>query len=456
MVGASRIQPAPTFSLVTLGCAKNEVDSDAMRSRLLAAGFSEVEDLSEASVCLVNTCGFLASAIEESIEATLLAAGDGDGPRIMMCGCVPSRYGAELAAELPEVDAFLPVDEEERVVEAVCELLGLDGQAMGSSGAGHRNAPFDPDVLRSTGASTAFLKIAEGCSRRCAFCAIPLIRGPLASRSAESIVREAVALASRGAAEITLIAQDTTAWGRDLPGCPTLASLIRELSAALSPHGTWIRLLYAQPEGVDDELIDALATSPGVVPYLDMPIQHVSERLLRSMGRRGGAEWFRTLIATLRERIPNLTLRTSIICGYPGETDAEHAELLEFLSEVAFDYVAVFPYSAEEGTRAAELPDQVDEETKLARVQAVRDLTESIGFERCAARVGSTVEAIIDAATPEDVDGAWVAHGPFQAPDTDGVIHVPSGTYAIGDKVWLALSDAWCFDLEGEEVPRAR
>ena len=439
---------APGFAIVTVGCEKNEVDSDRMRTRLLAAGYREVDDPAEADVCLVNTCGFLAEATGESIEAVLWAAEE--EPAVVMCGCVPSRYGAELAAELPEVDAFLGVDEEDRVVEVVEGLVGAASAPSEGPSGRELDEPFDPRACRTLGSSVAFVKIAEGCSRRCSFCAIPLIRGPLRSREADDIIAEARALAEGGAREIVLIAQDTSAWGRDLPGRPSLASLLWLLSEALLDLGTWIRVLYVQPEGVDDELICAIASAPGIVPYLDLPLQHVSRRLLASMGRTGDCESFTRLVETLRARIPGLTLRTTVICGYPDETDEEHRQLLDFLAEAAFDYVAVFPFSAEEGTRAATLPGQIDEEVKLARTQAVRDLTEEIGFKRAAERVGGVVEAIIDAETPDDADGAFVAHGAFQAPETDGVIHLAGEGLAVGERVRLELTDAWCFDFEGE------
>ncbi len=439
---------SPTFCLITLGCEKNEVDSDRMRSRLLEAGYGEVDEVGDASVCIVNTCGFLADATTESIEAVLFAA-DADAA-LVMCGCVPSRYGADLERELEEVDAFIGVDEEDRIVDVVEDLVGVArGFDAASTDVALREL-FDSDVLRTTGRSVAFVKIAEGCNRRCSFCAIPLIRGPLRSREAHDIIHEARALVAGGAQELVLIAQDTSAWGRDLEGRPTLSSLLWDLSRALEGTGTWIRVLYAQPEGIDDALIDALAHAPGVVPYLDLPLQHCAEHLLESMGRKGNREAFEALIARLREGVPGITLRTTVMCGYPGETEGDFSELCDFLADAAFDYVAVFPFSAEEGTRAADLAGQVDEATKLARTQIVRDVTEDIGFKKTADRVGSTVEAIVDAQTPDDPDGEWVAHAAFQAPASDGVIHVRGPVEGPCSKVRLRLVDAWCYDLEGE------
>ena len=438
---------APAFCLLTLGCEKNGVDSDRMRALLLDAGYREVDEAAAASVCIVNTCGFLSEATAESIEAVLFVAEE--DVALVMCGCVPSRYGEDLERELVEVDAFLGVDEEDRIVEVVEKLVGparRDARMDGSAS----YVDFDPDILRTTGRSIAFLKIAEGCNRRCGFCAIPLIRGPLRSREAKDILHEAQALVDGGAREIVLIAQDTSAWGHDLEGRPSLASLLWDLSRALEGTGTWIRVLYAQPEGVDEALMDALAHAPGVVPYLDLPLQHCASHLLASMGRKGSREEFTELVATLRERVPHITLRTTVMCGYPGESDEDFDELCDFLAEMAFDYVAVFPFSAEEGTRAAGLADQVDEETKLERTQAVRDLTEAIGFKRVADRVGSVVCAIVDEETPLDPDGQWVAHAEFQAPISDGVIHVTGPVAGVGSKVRLRLVDAWCYDLEGE------
>ncbi len=438
----------PAFCLITLGCEKNEVDSDRMRALLLEAGYREVAGPEDASIVVVNTCGFLAEATQESIEAVLFAAEE--DARLVMCGCVPSRYGEDLARELDEVDAFLGVDEEDRIVEVVEGLVGPARRGVDLASPAGSYEAFDPDVLRTTGRSVAFVKIAEGCDRRCGFCAIPLIRGPLRSREAADIVHEARALVDGGAREIVLIAQDTSAWGHDLTGRPRLASLLWELSRALEGTDTWIRVLYAQPEGIDDELMDALAHAPGVVPYLDLPLQHCAAHLLASMGRKGSREAFSALVARLRERVPHITLRTTVMCGYPGETEEDFAELCDFLSEMAFDYVAVFPFSPEEGTRAATLEGQVDEATKLERTQAIRDLTEAIGFKRVAERVGRVVDAIIDAETPDDPDGAWRAHAAFQAPASDGVIHVNGQVDGVCARTRLRLVDAWCYDLEGE------
>ncbi len=441
--------PVPSFYISTVGCAKNEVDSDAMRARLLAAGYVEAPGPEGADVCLVNTCGFLAEATRESIEVTLEAAGlgsDGTSPKVVMCGCVPSRYGSELPSELPEVDAFVAADDEEGIAAVVEGLVG-------SAGTGRRLK--DAASARTAGGATAFLKIAEGCDRHCTFCAIPAIRGPFVSRLAEDIVAEARYLVEGGARELVLVAQDTSSWGRDLPHRPHLASLLRNLSEELEGTGTWIRVLYLQPEGLDDELIDVFAegyveSGEGVLPYIDMPLQHASGRLLGRMGRKGDAESFSKLIARLRERIPGVVLRTTVICGFPGETDEEHEELLAFLRREAFDYVAVFAYSPEEGTPAATMEGQIEGELKRSRTQAALDVAEELGFASAEARVGGEGEIVIDAETPDDPDGALAGHAWFQAPDTDGIVHVSADGAGPGDKLTVRFVDAWCYDLEGE------
>ena len=434
------------FLLVTLGCAKNEVDSDRMRALLLADGFEEASSAEEADDANVNTCSFLASATEESVEATLeLAEARAAGVRscpIVMCGCVPSRYGDALAAELPEVAAFVRAEDEDGIVGVVRDVCGL-------------SAPEDsplPETLRTVEGTSAFVKISEGCDRFCTFCAIPYIRGRYHSRPAEEVVSEVRSLMEGGVREVVLIGQDTGVWGCDLGEQDTLAALLGRVAEAVRPYGGWVRVLYLQPEGMTDELIATIRDVPEVLPYIDIPIQHCSARVLKAMGRSGSPEELHALFARLRSEIPGMVLRTTGMAGFPGETDEEADELCDFIAEEAFDYCSVFAYSQEEGTAAARMDGQVDEDVKLERTQRLIDLTEQLGFAATAAHVGERVQVIVDgleegAEGPELIGHAW-----FQAPDSDGAVHIACGEATVGDIVTVDLVDSFCYELVGELV----
>ncbi|HIZ18594.1 MAG TPA: 30S ribosomal protein S12 methylthiotransferase RimO [Candidatus Olsenella stercoravium] len=434
------------FLIVTLGCAKNEVDSDRMRALLLAAGFEETLEAADADVALVNTCSFLASATEESVEATLaLAEERAEGVRslpIVMCGCVPSRYGDALSAELPEVAAFVRAEDEDGIVGVVREVLGL--------GAGEKDAL--PQTLRTVEGTSAFVKISEGCDRFCTFCAIPYIRGRYHSRAADEVVSEVRALMEGGVREVVLIGQDTGVWGCDLGEGETLAALLRRVAEAVRPFGGWVRVLYLQPEGMTDELIATIRDVPEVLPYIDIPIQHCSARVLKAMGRSGSPEELRALFARLRAEIPGMVLRTTGMAGFPGETDEEADELYDFISEEAFDYCSVFAYSQEEGTAAARMADQVDEDVKLERTQRLIDLTEQLGFAATTAHVGERVRVIVDGVEESDEGPELIGHAWFQAPDSDGAVHIPYGEATVGDIVTVDLVDSFCYELVGELV----
>ena len=433
------------FLLVTLGCAKNEVDSDRMRALLLAAGFEESDSADDADVAIVNTCSFLASATEESVEATLeLAEERSSGVRacpIVMCGCVPSRYGDALKDELPEVAAFVRAEDEDGIVAVVSDVLGVSAASLAGSG-----------TLRTIEGTSAYVKISEGCDRFCTFCAIPYIRGRYHSRPASEIVSEVASLMEGGVREVVLIGQDTGVWGCDLGGKDTLATLLRDVAAAVRPYEGWVRVLYLQPEGMTDELIATIRDTPEVLPYIDIPIQHCSERVLRNMGRSGSPEELRKLFARLRDEIPGMVLRTTGMAGFPGETDEEADELYDFIADQGFDYCSVFAYSQEEGTRAAAMPDQIDEDVKLERTQRLIDLTEQLGFAATAAHVGERVRVIVDG-VEEGEDGVeLIGHAWFQAPDSDGAVHIASGEATVGDIVTVDLVDSFCYELVGELV----
>ncbi len=434
------------FLIVTLGCAKNEVDSDRMRALLLADGFSETLDAGDADVAIVNTCSFLASATEESVEATLaLAEERSEGVRdcpIVMCGCVPSRYGDALSDELPEVAAFVKAEDEDGIVGVVRDVLGMDADERAEL----------PKTLRTVEGTSAFVKISEGCDRFCTFCAIPYIRGRYHSRAAEEIVSEVRDLMEGGVREVVLIGQDTGVWGCDLGEGETLASLLRLVAEAVRPYGGWVRVLYLQPEGMTDELIATIRDVPEVLPYIDIPIQHCSARVLRAMGRSGSPEELHALFDRLRSEIPGMVLRTTGMAGFPGETDDEADELYDFISEEGFDYCSVFAYSQEDGTAAARMDGQVDEDVKLERTQRLIDLTEQLGFAATAQHVGERVRVIVDGIEESEDGPELIGHAWFQAPDSDGAVHIPYGEATVGEVVTVDLVDSFCYELIGELV----
>lgn len=435
---------------ITLGCAKNEVDTDRMRSLLNGAGYLEVDTADEADVVIINTCSFLASATSESIETTLSLAEEISegvrGTRIVMCGCVPSRYGAELPTELPEVAAFVRTDEEDGIVSVIDGLLDVR----------RAEPPFIPSVKRTIESAVAYVKISDGCDRYCSFCAIPYIRGRYYSRSAESILAEVRDLVAGGVREIVLIGQDTGIWGSDFydahDGPRNLAQLMRAVAEAVRPEHVWVRVLYLQPEGMSDELVETIRDTPEILPYIDIPIQHCNARVLKAMHRSGSEEQLTELFAKLRREIPQMVIRTTSLVGFPGETDDEAEQMLAFMDREGFDYTSVFPYSQEEGTFAAKMDEQVDEDIKLERTQAAMDLAESLGFAATAAHVGEVAEVIVDGIEETDEGPELIGHAWFQAPDSDGAVHLELADVAVGDIMKVRFTDSFCYELIGEIV----
>ena len=432
---------------ITLGCAKNEVDTDRMRALLLHAGYGMADSIEDAQVVIINTCSFLATATSESIEATLTVAGIEGSPNkqrhIIMCGCVPSRYGEELESELPEVAAFVPAQDEDNIVEVVSSVIGVQRGAV---------LQDDVDMLRTIEGTSAYVKISDGCDRFCTFCAIPYIRGRYASRPANQIIDEVKNLMRGGVREIVLIGQDTGIWGQDFEDDHDLAWLLGQLSVVVRPYGGWLRVLYLQPEGMTERLIATIRDTPEVLPYIDIPIQHCSRRVLDLMGRPGSRAELKALFNRLRDEIPNMVLRSTGLVGFPTETDEEFEELLEFIQEVEFDYTSVFAYSQEEGTIAAELDGQIDEETKTERAQRLIDVTEQLGFSATSQHVGEIVDVIIDGVENTDVGQELIGHAWFQAPDCDGSVHIAFGEARVGDVVTCKLVDSFCYELVGEII----
>ena len=441
---------APRIAFVTLGCAKNEVDSQEMAALLARAGYRISHDPEEAELVIVNTCSFIQAATEESLDAFFSIAGlqnvlDGD-TKVVMAGCMPARYGDDLADELTEASAFVPCSREDDIVQIVGELLpgqlpsspALD--ADGTIGA-HEYA------LTTAGDSplVAYVKISDGCDRMCSYCAIPFIRGRYHSFSRDEIASDVAYKVSCGVREITLIAQDTGRWGSDLPGEGDLASLMSFLAERFPD--TWFRVMYIQPEGISDALLEAIASHGNICSYLDIPFQHAAKPVLRAMNRRGSGEDYLRLIAHIREKVPGITLRTTLIAGFPGETEERFGQLLDFVEAAEFDYVGVFPYSREEGTRAADLEAQLDEDVKQERAQELRDVADSISHVRIARRVGSRMPVLV---LGREEDGQLFGRAQCQAPEVDGVTYLDSG--APGEMRDFVISDTLAYEMEGDGI----
>jgi ribosomal protein S12 methylthiotransferase len=432
-------QIAPAIAFITLGCPKNEVDSDRMRAAVAGSAYTLAEDPSDADVVIVNTCSFIQDATEESVATVLEVASEWlperEGRSLIVAGCMPSRYAGDLAAELPEVAAFLPVAEESTLLATLERVTGVPARA-GAKGS----------ATRTVEGASAYLRISDGCHRSCAYCTIPSIRGPYVSTRLSDIVAEARELVALGAREIVLIGQDITAYGRDLDVEDTLADVVRAVAAL--PGVDWLRLMYVQPDGVTDDLLAAIAENSNVCRYLDIPLQHASKPVLRAMKRSGDASSFLDLIARIRAALPDVVLRTTLIAGFPGETREDVRELQAFMYAARFDYVGVFAYSPEDGTTAAELPDQVPARTRRARAQRLRDIADEVGFEKAAEKVGLTVEVLVEGV--DEDEGVVVGRWRGQAPEIDGLVMLDAGT--AGQIVSAMIVDSLGFDLEGEVV----
>ena len=384
----------PKIGLISLGCAKNLVDSEHMLALLRAAGWEITEDMAEADVGVVNTCGFIEAAKSEAIETILETAQfkqTGKMKGLVVTGCLVQRYAQEMQKELPEIDVICGTGSYENIVDAANAALGGQKAAYMADMA---SAALEGDRSRLTPSYTAYFKIAEGCSNRCGYCIIPKLRGPYRSREMAALLEEARELSAAGVKELIVIAQDITKYGMDLPEHKRLLpELLRQLCEL---DFTWVRLHYLYPDQITDELIDVIATEPKIVKYLDIPLQHVSKRILRAMHRPGDGEEFAALIAKLRERIPGLVLRTSLIVGLPGETEEEFAELCSFLQETQIERVGVFEFSPEEGTEAAELPDQIDAETKANRRLIVEELQSGVLDDYNTSRHGEVMDVLCE------------------------------------------------------------
>lgn len=409
----------PKIGLISLGCAKNLVDSEHMLALLRAAGWDITEDMAEADVGVVNTCGFIEAAKSEAIETILETAQykqTGNMKGLVVTGCLVQRYAEEMQKELPEIDAICGTGSYENIVDAANAALGGHKAAYMADMA---SAALEGGRDRLTPPYTAYFKIAEGCSNRCGYCIIPKLRGPYRSREMGALIEEARELADAGVKELIVIAQDITKYGMDLP---EHKRLLPELLRALCKLDfTWVRLHYLYPDQITDELINVIATEPKVVKYLDIPLQHVSKRILRAMHRPGDGEEFAALIAKLRERIPGLVLRTSLIVGLPGETEEEFAELCSFLQETQIERVGVFEFSAEEGTEAADLPDQIDPEVKAQRRLIVEELQSGVLDDYNTSRHGETMDVLCEGF--DDEQQLWFGRTYADSVEVDGHVY---------------------------------
>ncbi|WP_165246849.1 30S ribosomal protein S12 methylthiotransferase RimO [Adlercreutzia sp. ZJ141] len=447
-------------SFLTLGCAKNEVDTAHMQERLAHAGFSIVNEIADADAVVVNTCSFIQSATEESIEAILdVAALDAvrcGHTKLVVAGCMPARYGDDLAAELTEASMFVPCSREDDIVSILCYLFGIDrtvGPIDDDASYGKANAAGTSALTieaadytlsdQEMSAVSAYVKISDGCDRFCSYCTIPYIRGRYHSFTYSDIRQEVSRSIAAGAREIVLIAQDTGRWGSDLGSDDTLASLMDRLADEFAHM--WFRVMYLQPEGITDELLHVFAKHDNICNYLDIPLQHVDENLLQAMNRHGNRHEFVQLVDRIRCMLPDVVLRTTLIAGFPGETDEQFEDLCSFVEEGYFDYVGVFPYSREEGTRAAALADQIDEDEKRDRAQRVRDIADSVCSQIIAARIGRTFDVLIEGI---EEDGQLFGRAMCQAPEVDGVVYVSEGN--VGDVRRVTITDTLLYEMEGE------
>ncbi len=421
---------------VSLGCPKNRVDTEKLLAALLSRGVEVVLDPSQADLLLVNTCAFVREAVEESIDTILeLAEEKRPSQRLVVIGCLVSRYREALLSELPEVDLFLGIEAyrapEEILAPKSRYRLRLEG-------------PEIPQRVLTESPFFAYLKITEGCRHACTFCTIPRIRGPLRSLPEESLLQEAESLLKSGVKELILVGQDVSAYGLDRGQ----RALVRLLKRLLELEGlSWLRLLYLHPEGIEEDLLDLLAREKRLCPYLDLPVQHASPSVLKAMRRPYRPEEILRLLEKIRAEVPQVAVRTSIIVGFPGETERDFLTLLDFLKAASFDHLGAFIYSPEEGTLAAKMPGQLSEEEKRARFEEVMLLQQEISAQRLRQRLGQETEVLIEGL---DERGRLYGHARFQAPEVDGVTVIEKGEASPGDLVRVRLQEAGVYDLSAE------
>ena len=445
-------EPHPLkFYFVSLGCDKNLVDSERMLAALSAHGFVLTDSEEEADIAVINTCCFIEDAKKESIERIFDLARLKETARLKVliaAGCMAQRYSEEILRDIPEVDAIVGTTGIDRIAEAAEEAL------IGHKTAAVRDPSIDPPVkeagrMISTGGHYAYLKIAEGCDKRCTYCAIPDFRGHYRSFPMEDLIREAEMLASRGVTELILVAQETTLYGTDLYGRKCLHDLLKKLCRIESIR--WIRLLYCYPEEIYPELIKTMAEEEKICHYLDLPIQHASDAVLKRMNRRTTKKDLAELIHALRKEIPDIVLRTTLITGFPGETEEDHEEVLRFAEDMQFDRLGVFMYSKEEGTPAAKMKPQITKKVKKRRMDEIMRLQQKISLAKNVSRVGQTMDAFVEGRIPEE--GVYIARTRGDAPQVDGFLFFESSRELVsGDLVRVKIVSASEYDLKGELI----
>lgn len=433
--------------MVSLGCAKNQVDGEMLMASLKNDGFETVDDAALADIAIVNTCGFIESAKRESIEEILelcTLKKEGRIKKIVVTGCLAERYQEEIRRDIPEVDGVIGIGANGEISGKLREMLE---KGTVESFPDKYKMPLCGDRELTTPSYYAYLKIAEGCDNRCAYCAIPMIRGNYRSRTMESVVEEAEKLVADGAKELILIAQDTTRYGIDLYGEFSLAKLVKKLCAI--ENLKWIRMLYCYPDAITDELLEVMASEEKVVKYMDIPLQHASEKVLRRMNRRGSRESLTALMKKIREKVPGVILRTTFITGFPGETEEDFTQLAEFVKEIRFDRLGCFPYSQEEGTPAGEMEDQIDEEIKNHRAELIMDAQMRIMDEKSQAYVGKTIEVMTEGF--DRYAECYFGRSYMDSPDIDGKVFFSKGSRkpVYGEFVKVQIEDAMDCDLMG-------
>ncbi len=439
---------AVKIGMVSLGCPKNQVDAEIMLEKLSAAGYEITPNEAEAEVIIINTCGFIEDAKAEAIENIIESAkfkDDGNLKALIVTGCLAERYRDEISHEIPEADVVVGIGRNHEIVEIVENAL--KGEYENRYGE-KEELIFEGERMLTTPPYSAYLKVAEGCDNCCTYCAIPSIRGKFRSRSLESCVEEAKKLAEKGVTEITVIAQDTTRYGEDLTGGKSLLpELLRGIAKIDGIH--WIRTLYTYPERISDELLEVIATEEKVVPYLDMPIQHSVGSILERMNRRGDENYLRELIAKIRARVPDITLRTTVMTGFPGETEEDFESLCEFLEEIKFDRLGCFAYSEEEGTPAAGFDGVVDKQLRFDRSENIMNQQLLITDEKNQEKIGKTVEVLIEGY--DNYIRCYYGRSSADAPEIDGkVFFISDKPLKIGDYQRVLINDTIDYDLLGE------
>jgi ribosomal protein S12 methylthiotransferase len=448
--------PKGTYAFVSLGCPKNTVDSERMLGKLAQDGYALTADADGADVVVINTCGFIEPARQESlavIREMLALKKQGRVGAVVVAGCLAERQKDLLLEQVPEVDQIVGVFGREEIAQVVDRATAQHREQRSLFRPAPVRALEDTARLRITPRHYAYLKISEGCDRLCTFCAIPSMRGKHVSKPIEAVIAEARELAADGVRELIVVAQDTTYYGLDLYGRVRLAELLRELDRVDGIE--WVRVLYCYPEHFTDELFDTLAGARKIIPYLDMPLQHINDRMLRRMQRRVTRASTEELLARLRQTLPDLTLRTTFIVGFPGETEAEFEELAAFVRDTRFERCGVFPYSLEPDTPAARLPDHLPDEVKQERRDRLMAVQQEVAFGWSARQVGREIEVIVDGPDPEFANHV-LARGVADTPDIDGLVRVKGKNLRPGDLVRAKVTAADGYDLAARAVGTAR